>query len=448
MSATTLDLLREHVGEQDGPAVIDALRHASRSSIDALADRLLSAPAMPRREVADNEVWPLVNARSSLLSRGAQGFVDGVGPAGLNVMGAMDPRQMGSNTFSNSVIRALLYSHGLVVEDPVLLAAEMHTTTRDELRDLSRQFLEAASISLFEVDALIDEGVVETFFVGMEDRTEESLSDAQVAAALATTDRDELWEAFEAGYVDGLNPALRRLWKKIRAGDRNPPLDLVEEALTETDVEVVKVFIDIVASLRPGAVIDNTLAIVASAREDQRRLGHRHDILCASDLFARLLFVGSPDPAAELRVQQLARTTVPNIEQLDVRDVVSIRQGSEAFATWRARLSIGLERAHRLRQELGPEVDLAAAIDEVMADARERLSIEARRSSVLGKSGWMSFIAGALGGAVAGFAGGTATSAASGAAGGLFNEAVRRTIARDPRLDATRRHYLLFKRSD
>lgn len=204
------------------------------------------------------------------------------------------------------------------------------------------------------------------------------------------------------------------------------------------------VFIDVVASLRPSAVIDNTMAIVTSAREDQRRLGYRHDILCASDLFARLLFVGSADPAAEPRVRQLAQTPVPNIEQLDV---VAIRQGSEAFATWRSRLSIGLERAHRLREELGPDVDLAAAVDEVMADARERLSIEASRSALLGKAGWVSFIAGALGGALAGTAGGAGAGTAGGAAGGLLNEALQRSLARNPQLDATRRHYLLFKRS-
>ena len=122
-------------------------------------------------------------------------------------------------------------------------------------------------------------------------------------------------------------------------------------------------FIDVVASLRPGAVIDNTLAIVSSARDDQRRLGGQHDILCASELFARLLFIGSADPLAELRVRQLAGTPVPNIGELDVADVVAIRQGSDAFANWRSRLSVALERAHRLRDELDPGVDVAAAID-------------------------------------------------------------------------------------
>jgi hypothetical protein len=118
--SSTLDALREQTAEVDGPAVTDALRRSPGSGIDAIAERLLASPARPVRRVGDNEVRPLVNARSSLLSGGAQGFVDGVGPAGLSVTGAMDPRQIGSNTFSDGVIRVLLYSHGLVVEDPVL----------------------------------------------------------------------------------------------------------------------------------------------------------------------------------------------------------------------------------------------------------------------------------------------------------------------------------------
>lgn len=432
------------MGAEGGPDVVDALRRAPDPTIDALAERLLGSPSRPLRPFSANEVRPLVNARAALLSRGAQGFVEGVGPAGLSVMGAMSPREVGSNTFSDGVMRALLYSHGLVIEDPVLLAAEMHATSPAHTSSLSRRFVEAAATSLFEVDALIDAGIVETYFVGMDERTEESATDAEIAAALDASDRDQLWEAFEAGYVDGLNPALRTLWQRIRAGDRNPPLDLVEQALTETDVEVVRVFVDVVASLRPGAVIDNTMAIVSSARDDQRRLGGRHDLLCASELFARLLFVGSPDPAAALRVHQLASTPVPNLGQLDVADVVAIREKSDAFANWRSRLSVGLERAHRLRDELGPDVDVAAAIDEVMVEAREQLAAEAKRSKVFGNAGWISFIAGALGGAVAGSVGGSAAAAAGGA-GGAAGELVRRAAGGHHRLEAESRHYVLFR---
>ena len=240
VSQSTLDVLREAAGVNVGPDVVAALKRAPDAAIDALAEQLLAIPPRPLRPVAASEVRPLVNARASLLSRGAQGFVDGVGPAGLSVMGAMSPREVGTNTFSNGVIRALLYSHGLVIEDPVLLAAELRATSPAHTRPLSRRFVEAAATSLFEVDALVDAGIVEAFFVGMDVRAEASASDEEIAETLRGSDRDELWEAFEAGYVDGLNPALRTLWQRIRSGDRNPPLSLVGEALTETDVEVVK----------------------------------------------------------------------------------------------------------------------------------------------------------------------------------------------------------------
>jgi hypothetical protein len=84
VAASSLDLLRETVGADAGPDVLDALRRAPDTTIDAAAEHLLATPPRPMRAVAANEIWPLVNASASLLSRGAQGFVDGVGPAGLS----------------------------------------------------------------------------------------------------------------------------------------------------------------------------------------------------------------------------------------------------------------------------------------------------------------------------------------------------------------------------
>lgn len=103
------------------------------------------------------------------------------------------------------------------------------------------------------------------------------------------------------------------------------------------------------------------------------------------------------DPLAELRVHQLARTAVPGIERLSLSDTVSIRRTSDAFASWRAQLSLGLDHAHRLREEHGPEVDVAAAVSEVLAGAREQLFAETRRCQVLSRAGLMSFTADALG---------------------------------------------------
>lgn len=97
---------------------------------------------------------------------------------------------------------------------------------------------------------------------------------------------------------------------------------------------------------------------------------------------------------------------MPSLDQLDVADVVRIRIHDEAFALWRARLSSGLERAHRLRDELGPEVDVAAAVAETLEDARQQVLREARTSKVLGRGGLVALIMGALGGTVSGLGGG------------------------------------------
>lgn len=131
---------------------------------------------------------------------------------------------------------------------------------------------------------------------------------AEMSAVLAADQElsmDEAWDTFEAGYVDSLNPSLRELWSRIRGRDRSPPLDLVREGIAASDAELVRIFVDVVAHLRPSAVVDSTVEIVASALDDLRRLGSRHDVLCTSPLFARLLFLGTPDPVNQLRVSQL-----------------------------------------------------------------------------------------------------------------------------------------------
>jgi hypothetical protein len=446
---SSLEVLRSHIGGARGPDAVEAVADLDLADVDVLAEALLSSLPRPIDDVPAYEAWPLVNARASLMSAGGRSFVESPASAGVNLMGAMNPRDVGKNTFSTSVLRALLYSHGLVIEDPLVMAAELHVTGAQSTRRLSRLFIQAAVASLIEIEVLLDARVVQTFFVPTEERALGSPLAAEMSAVLASGQElsvDEVWDTFEAGYVDNLNPPLRELWSRIRGGDRSPPLDLVREGIAASDAEVVRIFVDVIAHLRPSAVVDNTVEIVASALDDLRRLGSHHDVLCTSPLFARLLFLGTPDPVSQLRVRQLARTPVPSLDQLDVADVVSIRAHAEAFALWRARLSSGLERAHRLRDEMGPDVDVAAVVAETLEDARQQVLREVCRSQVLGRGGLVALVMGALGGTVSGLGGGV-SGGLLGAAGGIIPalaQGVLNRRAAEPGF--VRRHYLVFDR--
>lgn len=87
----------------------------------------------------------------------------------------------------------------------------------------------------------------------------------------------------------------------ICSGDRHPPLVLVEAGLREDEVRIVETFIEVLANLRPAAVVDNCPDIVLTSVAAQTRLGARHD-----------------DPVHQLRLHELARMSVPGIANLVV----------------------------------------------------------------------------------------------------------------------------------
>jgi hypothetical protein len=447
---TSVDILRESTGETAGPELVVAVAEMPAARLDQLAERLLTEPPRPSVTPPQTEVWPLVTARASTFDTGGGAqYTDAPGPAGLNLNAALNPRYTGTGRFSDGVLRALLYCHGLVIEDPVVMAAELYTTSATGARPVARLAVNAAVTSVIEIAPLVDAGVVQTFFTPIagqgEPRWIREAITAQLSEPAAPFTTDDAWDAFEGAFVDGLSAPLQELWRRVRSGDRSPSLDLVQQGLEHDDTGLVRTFIDALAQLRPSVVVDNAADIVASALASLRQLGGRHDLLCPSPLFAKLLFVGLPDPAHELRLHELGRTEVPGIRGLLVPDAVRIRQTSEAFALWRVRLSVGLERAHHLRAELGAQTDTTGAVAEVLADARVSLFNEAERSKVLG--GWraMAFVAGALGGAVGGVTGGVA-GMVLGTAGGLLPPVLQAITARHAVPGFLRRHYVVFEK--
>lgn len=111
-----LEVLRPHIGGARGPDAAEAVVGLDLADVDVLAEALLSSLPRPVDDVPAYEAWPLVNARASLMSAGGRSFVDSPASAGVNLMAAMNPRCLQEHP-STSVLRALLYSHGLVIED-------------------------------------------------------------------------------------------------------------------------------------------------------------------------------------------------------------------------------------------------------------------------------------------------------------------------------------------
>lgn len=185
---------------------------------------------------------------------------------------------------------------------------------------------------------------------------------------------------------------------------------------------------------------------MAHAIGEAIRLGSSVDLLCPTPLFARLASAGATG-MHDLRLHELARTDVPNLDGLLTSDAVAIRLRSEAFDTWRRDLSTALERAAHLRTQLGDDIDTTEVIRESIAGARSQLFGEAQRSAAMraGFNSWIAFVAGLIGGAVGNSTGG-AVGSAVGAAGAAVPPAIdsvtRRWRAPAPFL---RRHYLVFE---
>ncbi len=448
MTSRALEVLRAATGV-DGPELAVAVGALTLDQLAAVTEDILQGPtSAPLVAPPRSEVWPLVTLRASTFAAGGM-YRDAAGPAGLNLNAALNPRLAGTGRFSDAVLRALLYCHGLVIEDPIAAAAEMYQSTRREVRQVAQLAVVSATASAVEIAPLLDDDIISTFFTSSAQQADVSRLGSAISARLSASNAGysiaDAWDAFESSYVEGLTPSLQQLWRRVRSGDRSPPMELLEQGLVEGDAAVVETFVEVLKNLRPQAVIENATEMVASAVLAVEGLGGFHDLLCPSALFANLLFLGSPDPAHEVRLHELGRVDVPGLAQLGVADAVRIRQGSGAFAEWRTHLSEALTYAEDLRKSIGAEADTTAVVRDVIADARAALHREARNSSLFTLTNALSFVAGSLGGTVAGAPGGL-TGAAFGATGGALGPLVQLVLNAKRVPGYLDRHYLVFER--
>jgi hypothetical protein len=182
-----------------------------------------------------------------------------------------------------------------------------------------------------------------------------------------------------------LHPKLQELWHIVRSGGE-PNDELLHQAIAADRPELAEALIEIVEDLQPSVIAETILDVVAHTLGDIRQLGGQHDLLLPADL--EPLLAAARPAGIDLdsgRLQALASVEVPGLEGLQVEDAVAIRQASEAFEQWRARLSIALDRSRAVAAEQGGYLDSRRVIAETMADARAALFDEQRASGFLSR---------------------------------------------------------------
>lgn len=421
------DIVREVLGELAGPDLVTAINGLPLSGVDALAEAILDAPrteSLPVRPVT--QIWPLIALRSSVFFDRLNHDSSSVdyASAGIRLSAATDLRSIGTGIFSDGIIRALLYCHGLAIEDPLCFAAELHLSRHADVRKISRLALTAATASLAEIAALLDNDIVNLFHTGGEEAEDaNAVGDAMLDAmerADAPYTIEDAWDQFEVEFVTGLSSPLQRLWKQVRGGNSSPDLAYVQQAVDDGDAALADMFIDVLSILNPRSIVANAVAGTAWTVALIERLGGSSDLLSASPLMRRMLYLGYPDPEVQVRVHELARTTVPNLGALSVVDLVAIRQQSEALGRWRDDLAQALDYATRARASGASPGAVQQGVNELIADARDKVHREARGSRVLSSRNAVSFVAGAMGGAGGSAIGGTPSAVAGGAAAGVL----------------------------
>ncbi|MCL1847219.1 MAG: hypothetical protein FWF91_04560 [Coriobacteriia bacterium] len=203
-------------------------------------------------------------------------------------------------------------------------------------------------------------------------------------------------------------------------------------------------FVDIVTVLNPRNIIENAITGTTITIAAIEMLGGTNDILCASRLMGRLLFLGSPDPDHELRLHELTMMDMPNLSELALTDIVSIRKSSEALATWRSDLSHALDYARRMRAAHNNPADIQQGVSEMMEYAREAICREARKSSLLSSGNLVAFLAGVLSGVGGSVVTGDALTMATGVAAGAIPAIAQAIVSNNPIPKYLDRHYIAF----
>ena len=107
MTSTALNIARRELGEDSSPDLVAAASTVPAATIDRLAEAIGDAGHRPSQTPGSDQLWPLINARTSTFSSGGSNrfYARASGSAGLNLTAALDSDFAGSGKFPNGMLR-------------------------------------------------------------------------------------------------------------------------------------------------------------------------------------------------------------------------------------------------------------------------------------------------------------------------------------------------------
>jgi hypothetical protein len=441
-----IEILRDETGEAVGPDLIQAIQSLPVERLETIAERALNDDTFIDTTPKTTDVWPVITLRSSVFMYGGL-YADSQNPAGVNLMDAWNPRKQGTGLWSDAIMRTLLYSHGMTIEDPLCATLELFLNApTDARRPLANSVLITAVTSIAEIYPLITDGIVTTFFMAKDELDASKQLGGRImerlGAAESTISEDDVWNAFEKNFVNSLSPSLQTLWKEIRGGNRSPDIELLKSGIKEDGKRIARIFLDAVENIDKTAVVSDMADSIATTLVANDSLGWNYDILCPSEMSAALLFMGAPDPIEELRVHELGSIDVPGIQGLSTSDAISIRRNSDSLDKWRTDLSVALDGAKRLRDKHGITFDTSEFVAETMQSAHETLLRTAKRSKAFTAKTLINYAIGMLGALAPNTIEGILYGMGAATAATIFQTAAEKV--RIP--DYLNRHYLVFRK--
>lgn len=162
-NVSALSKVQELLGYDIGPELLLALSTISAMEMAKMAEDVISKPLAPHFVPKETEVWPIITQRSHMI-RKSNSIVSINSSVEINLWDALVSQENSKHCLSDPVVQTLLYSHGLIMEDPLAISLDFFLSTTPEDQKIGQESVVAAAAAMSEIHSLIDNGIIYTFY--------------------------------------------------------------------------------------------------------------------------------------------------------------------------------------------------------------------------------------------------------------------------------------------